>query len=186
MEYQVVTTFTPGGRLHRTEQFAHQQGYKPSLLSPPEPLRRTPATLLAGPPLTAISRPDYGYPPATIAAVSSPVVLGAPAMTVAQQGAPQIRFPRALRTVRDLHQLWRHGFATMPSVDELEKQWGSRWRLRNERQLFFIRKVVIDKVTRLASAKGWPEEDAVQELEKQRVEGGNLSLDAFAKRLKAA
>jgi hypothetical protein len=75
-------------------------------------------------------------------------------MTVALQGAPQIRFPGALRTVRDLHQLWRHGFATMPSVDELEKQWGSRWRLRNERQLFYMRKVVIDEVVRLAGAKG--------------------------------
>ena len=74
----------------------------------------------------------------------------------------------------------------MPSIDELEKQWGSRWRLRNERQLFSMRKVVIDEVVRLAGARGWPEGDAVRELEKQRVEGGNLSLDAFAKRIKAA
>ncbi|KAK4244077.1 hypothetical protein C7999DRAFT_35560 [Corynascus novoguineensis] len=56
----------------------------------------------------------------------------------------------------------------MPSVDELEKRWGSRWRLRSERQLFSM------------------QENAVQELERRRVEGGNLSLDAFAKQLKAA
>jgi len=46
-------------------------------------------------------------------------------MTIAQQGPPQIQFPRALCSVRDLYQLWRYGLATMPSVDELEKRWGS-------------------------------------------------------------
>ncbi len=187
MEYQVVTTFTPGGRLRRTEQFTRRQGYEPELL------RRGPVTPEAGPPLTTTSRleaPATATATATataaVAGVSSPAVLGAPAMTVAQQGPPQIRFPRTLRTVGDLYQLWRHGFAMMPSIDELEKRWGSRWRLRNERQLFSMRKVVIDEVVRLAGARGWPEEDAVREVEKQRVEGGNLSLDAFAKRLKAA
>jgi len=49
-----------------------------------------------------------------------------------------------------------------------------------------MRKVVMDEVVRLANARGWSEEDAVQEVEKQRVEGGNLSLDALAKQLKAA
>jgi hypothetical protein len=74
----------------------------------------------------------------------------------------------------------------MPFVDELEKRWGSRWRLRNERQLFSMRKVVMDEVVRLANVRGWSEEDAVREVEKQRVERGNLSLDALAKQLKAA
>ena len=160
MEYQVVTTFAPGGRLHRAEHSARRQGRE--------------ASPLAGPPLTLA------------AAVSSPAGLGTPAMTVAQQGPPQIRFPRALCSVEDLHQLWRYGLATMPSVDELEKRWGSRWRLRSERQLFSMRKVVMDEVERLANARGWSEEEAVRELEKQRVEGGNLSLDALAKQIKAA
>ena len=160
MEYQVVTTFTPGGQLHCTEQFARRQGCETSPL--------------AAPPLTLA------------AAVSSPAGLGAPAMTIAQQGPPQIRFPRTLCSVRDLYQLWRYGLATMPSVDELERRWRSRWRLRNERQLFSMRKVVMDEVVRLANARGWSEEDAVREVEKQRVEGGNLSLDALAKKLKAA
>jgi hypothetical protein len=176
MEYQVVTTFTPGGRLHRTEQFARRQGRDAVSLSPPEPPRQRRGTPLAGPPLTTA---------AMVAGVSSPAALGAPAMTVASQGPPQIRFPRTLRTVGDLYQLWRHGFAMMPAVDELEKQWGSRWRLRNERQLFSMRKAVMDEVVRLAGANGWPEEDAVQEVEKRRVEGGNLSLNALAKQLKA-
>lgn len=191
MEYQVVTTFTSSGRLHRTEQFAHRQGCESSL-SPPELPRRRPVTPSLGPPLTAVSRLDYaaapgpGPGPAIVAAVSSPAGLGVPAMTAAQQGPPQIRFPRTLCSVQDLYQLWRHGFAMMPSVDELERQWGSRWRLRNERQLFSMRKVVMDEVVRLAGARGRSEEDAVRELEKQRVESGNLSLDALAKRLKAA
>jgi hypothetical protein len=192
MEYQVVTTFTPGGRLHRTEQFARRQGYEASPL-PPEPPRRRPLTPDAGPPLTSVSSLEApatttttAAATATVAGVSSPAVLGAPAMTLARQGPPQIRFPRTLRTVWDLYHLWRRGFAMMPSIDELERQWGSQWRLRNERQLFSMRKVVVDEVVRLAGARGCPEEDAVRELEKQRVEGGNLSLDALAKRLRAA
>ncbi|KAK4236654.1 transcriptional activator of glycolytic enzymes-domain-containing protein, partial [Achaetomium macrosporum] len=200
MEYQVVTTFNLGGRLHRTEQFARRQGHEPSPL-PPELPRRRPVTPLAGPPLTAVSQLDYGAAlapaPAIVAGVSSPAALGAPAMTVTSQGPPQIRFPRTLHTVGDLYQLWRYGFATMPAIDQLKKQWGSRWRLRNEsvtrhhqpsgteRQLFSMRKVVMDEVVRLAGARGWPEEDAVREVEKQRIEGGNLSLDALAKQLKA-
>lgn len=184
MEYQVVTTFNPGGRLHQTEQFTRRQGCE-ALLSPPEPPRRRHVTPRAGPPtLTAVSTLDYGAAPATAtaAAASSPAASGAPAMTVAQQGPPQIRFPRTLRTVGELYQLWRYGFPMMPSVDELEKRWGSRWRLRNERQLFSMRKVVIDEVVKLAGARGWPEEDTVRGVEKQRVAGGDLSLDLLQSR----
>jgi hypothetical protein len=50
-----------------------------------------------------------------VAAASSPAVLGAPAIAVAQQGAPQTRFLRMLRTVGGLHQPWRRGFALMRS-----------------------------------------------------------------------
>ncbi|KAK3897986.1 hypothetical protein C8A05DRAFT_38441, partial [Staphylotrichum tortipilum] len=53
---------------------------------------------------------------------------------------------RTLCSARDPYQLWRYGLATMPSVDELERWWGSRWHLRNERQLFSMRKVVMDEV----------------------------------------
>jgi hypothetical protein len=74
----------------------------------------------------------------------------------------------------------------MPSVDELEKRWGSRWYLHNERQLFSMRKVVMDEVVMLTGTRRWPEEDAVREVERQRIEGGNLSLDTLAKQLKAA
>ncbi|KAL2141917.1 hypothetical protein VTI28DRAFT_1802 [Corynascus sepedonium] len=174
IEYKVVTTFTPDGMLHRTEQFARRQGHDPNVSTRPlsRPPRRGIATPLAGPPPTVTSSPT--------------VLEGAPPMTVLQQSPPQIQFPRTLRSVGDLYQLWRHGSGTMPSVDELEKRWGSRWRLRSERQLFSMRKLVIDEVVKVAGARGWPEEDAVQEVERRRVEGGNLSLDAFAKQLKAA
>ncbi|KAL2194029.1 hypothetical protein P885DRAFT_80558 [Corynascus similis CBS 632.67] len=117
MEYQVVTTFTPGGRLHRTEQFSRRQGHNPALSPPtqppqppPEPPRHRLATPLAAPPLTMTSSP------------AMPGLEGAPAMTVSQQGPPQIKFPRTLRSVADLYQLWRYGFGMMPSIDELEKR----------------------------------------------------------------
>ena len=53
------------------------------------------------------------------------------------------------------------------------------------RPVTYTPETVTDKVVRLASARGWLEEDAVQEVEKQRVEAGNLSLDALAKHIKA-
>ena len=107
-------------------------------------------------------------------------------MTVTPEGPPQIRFPHTLRTVGQLHQPWRYGFAMMPSVDDLERQWGSRWSVRNERQLFSMRKAIMDEIVSLAAARGWPEENVVREVERQRVDGGDLSLDALAKRLKVA
>ncbi|KAK4232820.1 hypothetical protein C8A03DRAFT_39543, partial [Achaetomium macrosporum] len=103
-------------------------GHEPSPL-PPELPRRRQVTPLAGPPVTAVSQLAYGaaLAPATgtgtVAGVSSPAVPEAPAMTVAQQGPPQIWFPRTLRTIGELYQLWRHGFAMMPVIDELEKRW---------------------------------------------------------------
>jgi len=44
----------------------------------------------------------------------------------------------------------------------------------------------MDEVVRLAAVRGWSEEDAVRELEKQRIDGGNLSFDGLARQLKAA
>ena len=42
MEYQVVTTFTPSGQLHRTEQFARRQCREASpLAAPPSRLPRS-------------------------------------------------------------------------------------------------------------------------------------------------
>jgi hypothetical protein len=199
MEYQVVTTFTPGGRLHRTEQFERRQGqqegfYASPLQPQPQLPRQGPVTprprpwvIPPPPPLTATGLgPDSEVTAISSSASGGGGRGGAPAMTVAQEGPPQIRFPRTLRTVGDLYQLWRHGLALMPSVDELERRWGPRWRLRSERQLFSTRKVVMDEVVRLAAARGWSEEDAVRELEKQRIDGGNLSFDGLARQLKAA
>jgi len=42
-----------------------------------------------------------------------------------------------------------------------------------------MRKVVIDEVVKLAAVRGWSEEDAVRELKKQYIDGGNLSFDGL-------
>ena len=146
MEHQVITTYSPGGRLHRTEQFERRQGCETEVstrtLRPPYRRLVTPPVVS---PVTAISRPDRR----AAAAVLSPAALGMPAMTVTPKGPPQIRFSRTLRTVQQLHQLWRYWFAMMPSVDDLEMRWGSRWRLRNERQLFSMRKAIMGEIVAL-------------------------------------
>ena len=44
----------------------------------------------------------------------------------------------------------------------------------------------MDEVVRLAVVRGWSEKDAICELEKQCIDGGNLSFDGLARQLKAA
>ena len=80
-----------------------------------------------------ISRPDRR----AAAAVLSPAALGRPTMTVTPEGPPQIRFPRNPRTVGQFYQLWRYGFAMMPSVDDLEMRWGSMAPTQREAALLY-------------------------------------------------
>jgi hypothetical protein len=96
---------------------------------------------------------------------------------------PKIKLPRDLHSVADLHKWWRNGAYGLESVDALEARWGSSWRLPAERQLFSMRKRVIDEVTRRAAAQGWPEEDMVREMDRER---GKRSLDALSKAIREA
>ena len=50
-------------------------------------------------------------------------------------------------TIPDLWREWTVGLAVgLPSIDELDRRWGSRWRSPKERQYYSTRKVIIDEV----------------------------------------
>lgn len=69
----------------------------------------------------------------------------------------------------------------MQSIDSLEKRWGSAWRLRGERQLFSMRKVIVDEIVSRSRANVSTEEDIARQIDRER---GQHSLDWLSKELK--
>jgi Transcriptional activator of glycolytic enzymes len=71
-------------------------------------------------------------------------------------------------TVVDVWREYKEGIAGGPAVEQLERQWQSRWRpAAAQRTAWSRRKTVIDEVQRLIAA-GLAPADAVAELEAQR------------------
>ena len=87
-------------------------------------------------------------------------------------------------TIPDLWREWTVGLAVgLPSIDELDRRWGTHWRSPKERQYYSMRKVIIDEVRRRAASYG--EAQAVARMEEERLVA-KASLDKVSKMLKAA
>jgi hypothetical protein len=155
-EITVITKISPYGKTrHQTVRYDQRE-------ETPTPSERQ------APPL----------PSSSVSTLALPSTTGA----AEKESPPQIEFPRSLHTVSELLRLWRYGLAGyMDSVDSLERQWGSEWRLRRERQLFSMRKVIVDEVVSRSQANGWTEEDAARQLDGEK---GQHSLDWLSKQLK--
>jgi hypothetical protein len=72
--------------------------------------------------------------------------------------------------------------AGLPSIDDLDRRWGSRWGAPKERQYYSTRKV-INEVRRRAASHG--EAQAVARMEEERLVA-KASLDRVSKMLRAA
>ena len=61
--------------------------------------------------------------------------------------------------------------AGLPSVEELDRTYGARWRSGNERQYYSIRKVIVDEVRRRAGnrATNQRQQEVVAQMEKERL-----------------
>jgi Transcriptional activator of glycolytic enzymes len=71
-------------------------------------------------------------------------------------------------TVRDVWREYKEGVAGGPAVEQLERDWQSRWRpTAAQRTAWSRRKTLLDEVKRLVAA-GLTPADAVAELEAQR------------------
>ncbi|KJZ70439.1 hypothetical protein HIM_10177 [Hirsutella minnesotensis 3608] len=69
----------------------------------------------------------------------------------------------------------RMGWGDMPSVDSLERDWGTRWRPSHEKNYFSTCKTIVDEVCRRAQRKdGLAEEVVARQMDE---EWGFSSLD---------
>ena len=105
-------------------------------------------------------------------------------MVSAESYVPSYRLSREVYTIPDLWREWTVGLVVgLPSIDQLDCCWTSRWGSPEERQYYSIRKVIIDEVHRRAAIYG--EAQAVARMEEERLVA-KASLDKVSKMLRAA
>jgi hypothetical protein len=99
---------------------------------------------------------------------------------------PRYRMCRAVRTVEALWREWTVGLQGNPSIDVLDRKWGSRWRAgrQSELQWYSLRLEVIKEIRRLAQTKRISEEAAMWQVSLQQQQM-RCSLDQLCKRLRA-
>ena len=108
----------------------------------------------------------------------------APPVVSVESYVPSYRLSREVYTIPDLWREWTVGLAVgLPSIDELDRRWGSRWGSPKERQYYSTRKVIIDEVRRRAARYGGAQ--AVARMEEERLVA-KASLDRVSKMLRAA
>ena len=101
--------------------------------------------------------------------------------------APAYKLSREVRTIPDLWREWTVGLAGLPSVEDLDRMYGARWRCGNERQYYSTRKVIIGEIKRRAgdAATDVQLKGVVAQMEEERL-ASKLSLDKVVKALKRA
>lgn len=180
-----ISDFTQG---HFSLQFTPRrtrllpQGFDPHLLqrgsaspSPAGPRRpRSPSLLLPiAPQAVSLAGP---------ARLAPPVIAAAAEAATAQ--LPSYKLSREVRTIPDLWREWTIGLAGLPSVEELDRRYGSKWRPRGEAQYYSTRKRIIDEIRKRAGRAGDPAL-AVAQMEAERLTA-KVSLDKIQKLLTRA
>ncbi|KAI1820014.1 transcriptional activator of glycolytic enzymes-domain-containing protein [Xylaria intraflava] len=112
--------------------------------------------------------------------------VGSGASALLDRDPPVYRMCRFASTVEELWHEWMVGLPGHPSVDFLDKMWGSRWRsgCRREIQWYSLRLEIIREIRHIAQAQRRSEDEAVQVLQ-QRQDQQLCSLAALCKRLRA-
>ncbi|KAM4067516.1 transcriptional activator of glycolytic enzymes domain-containing protein [Hirsutella rhossiliensis] len=98
-----------------------------------------------------------------------------------QQQEMVFKLPRSVKSVQELLRLWRQGWGEMPSVDSLERDWGSRWRPSAEKNYFSTRKIIVDEVRRRVQLGGLTEDIVARQMDEER---GPSSLDKLFKAIR--
>jgi hypothetical protein len=95
-------------------------------------------------------------------------LLPTPPVVSVESYVPSYRLSREVYTIPDLWLEWTVGLAVgLPSIDELDHRWGTRWRSPKERQYYSTRKVIIDEVRRRAASYGVAQ--AVARMEEEQL-----------------
>jgi hypothetical protein len=86
---------------------------------------------------------------------------------------------RGLTRVPELWKEWHEGFGIAPSIVDLNKQYGSKWRTSTKEAKFYSRrKVIIDRVEAVAKQRAVDNATAVAICNEEQ---GSRSLDAYSK-----
>jgi hypothetical protein len=123
---------------------------------------------------------------------TAPIPLPVTALEKASQ-VPQYHMSRTIQTIPDLWQEWTIGLQGQPSIERLDKLYGSGWRsgptMTSERQFYSRRKTLITEIRRLAAVEdpscGDPYQKVVAQLEEERIRAG-ASLSKVIDALKRA
>jgi hypothetical protein len=93
---------------------------------------------------------------------------------------------RTARTVEALWREWTVGLRGGPSIEKLDRRWGSQWRAgrQSELQFYSLRLEIIKEIRHIAQAQRTSEEAAMWQLSKQQQDM-RCSLDQLCKRLRA-
>lgn len=168
-----TVTWTPG-RSKATLQWEVHAGHEPRQQRRRVSRETTP---------TPLARPVDTTPPTqTAPAPKQGQGNGEASQSVAERSQPpSYKLPRAVKTVQDLLRLWRHGLGGMPSVDSLERDWGTHWRPSSEKQYFSTRKMIIDEVARRAAAQHIAEDVVAKQMDAER---DSNSLDKVFKSIR--
>ena len=90
---------------------------------------------------------------------------------------PVYKMSLAVDNVKDLWREWKEGLACGPSVENLERQWGTAWRKNKSASRFFQRrKKIIDKVVELQESKSYSAAQATEYLDRFREEKGTHGI----------
>ena len=186
---QLTFTFTPG------KSRIHAQGYDRTLAQHereviPSPAPGTVRISLHPTLQPVLSPPSSVAGPSSAAPVTPGVSLAGPvplasSPIVALAAATQAPSYKLSREVRDIPSLWREwtvGSSGLPSVDELDRQWGSAWRTSSERQYYSTRRTIIEEIRRRAEDSG-DFAGVVRGMEEERKASG-ASLDKVCKALR--
>jgi hypothetical protein len=129
--------------------------------------------------------------PSSAAPIAPPIPISPrapPASTPIKELAeamPSYKLSREARTIPDLWREWTVGLAGLPSVEDLDRMYGARWRCGNERQYYSTRKVIIEEIRRRAgdAATDGRLREVVMQMEEERL-ASKVSLDKVIKILK--
>jgi hypothetical protein len=92
---------------------------------------------------------------------------------------------RDIRTVEQLHREWTQGLQGGPSILELDRRYGARWRSdrRSEIQFYSLRLEIIREISRISSHNSVSEIAAVQRVQ-GRQDREKWSMDKLCKTLR--
>jgi hypothetical protein len=175
-----------------TQQIAQNQAPQRLLLVPPEAvkesfLNESFGDILSTTALTSRSsparRPALDVPPATVAPGPS-LESNTQARPVAE-GWPIDPITPSMKSMAEVWQEWHHGLGGNPSVVELDKRFGNKWRYNSKiRQRCSIRKRLVVAAKEEASRRGVPVEDVISMMDKIKASDGHrLSPDKISRLL---